>query len=77
MSSYCLKCGRNAENINPRISNTSYGKTTLLSNCVICGSKKPRFIKKQEAKGILSSLSLRTLLSKVPLLDNILFWMQL
>ena len=73
MSSYCLKCGRNAENINPRISNTSYGKTTLLSKCVICGSKKPRFIKKQEAKGILSSLSLRTLLSKVPLLDDILF----
>ena len=43
----------------------------------ICGSKKSRFIKKQEASGILSNLDLRTPLSKVPLLGDILFWMQL
>ena len=49
----------------------------LLSKCPICGSKKSRFLKKQEASGILSSLGLRTPLSKVPLLGDILFWMQL
>ena len=37
------------------------------------GSKKSRFIRKQEAKGLLSNLGLRTPLSKVPLLGNILF----
>ena len=49
----------------------------LLSKCAICGSKKSRFFKKQEAKGILSSLGLKTSLNKVPLLGDILFWMQL
>ena len=77
MSSYCLKCKKNTENINPRVSKTNNGKTMLLLKCAICGSKKSRFIKKQGASGILSSLGLGTLLSKVPLLDDILFWMQL
>ena len=49
----------------------------LLSKCAICGSKKSRFIKKQEASGILSSLGLRTPLNKDSLLGDILFWMQL
>ena len=38
-----------------------------------CVSKKSRFIKNQEAKGLLSSLGIRTLLSKLPLLGDILF----
>ena len=42
----------------------------LLSKCAVCGAKKSRFIKKQEAKGILSSLGLKTPLSKVPLLSK-------
>ena len=45
----------------------------ILSKCVICGSKKSRFIKNQEAKGLLSNLRIRTPLSKVPLLGGILF----
>ena len=45
----------------------------LLSKCATCGAKNPRFIKKQEAKGILSSLGLKISLSKIPLLGNILF----
>ena len=44
----------------------------ILSKCAICGSKKSRFIKNQEAKGLLSNLGLRTPLSKVPLLGDIL-----
>ena len=46
-----------------------------LSKCAICGSKKSRFMKEQEAKGILSRLGLKTL-SKTALLSDILFWMQ-
>ena len=40
MSSYCLKCKKNTENINSRVSKTSNGKTMLLSKCAICDSKK-------------------------------------
>ena len=46
----------------------------ILSKCAICGSKKSRFIKNQEAKGLLSNLGLRTPLSKVPILADMLFW---
>ena len=73
MKSYCLKCRKDTENINPKISKTSNGRTMVLSKCAICGSKKSRFIKNQEAKGLLSNLGIRTPLSKVPMLGNILF----
>ena len=73
MPSYCLKCRKNTKNINPIVSETSNGKTMLLSKCPICGSKTLRFIKVQEASGILSSLGLTAPLSKVPLLGDILF----
>ena len=45
----------------------------LLSKCAICASKKSRFIKKQEANGILSNLGLKTPFSKIPLFGDILF----
>ena len=45
----------------------------ILSKCAICGSKKSKFIKKQKAKGLSSSLGIRTPLSKVPLLGDVLF----
>ena len=73
MKPYCLKCRKDTENINPRVSNTSNGKTMILSKCAICGSEKWRFIKNQEAKRLLSNLGLRTPLCKVPLLGDILF----
>ena len=38
-------CRKNTENINPRVSKTSNGRTMVLSKCAIWGSKKSRFIK--------------------------------
>ena len=73
MEYYCLKCRKDTENINPRVSNTSNGKTMILPKCAIYGSKKSRFIENQEAKGLLSNLGIRTPLSKVLLLGDILF----
>ena len=73
MKSYCLKYKKNTENINPRVSKTSNGRTMVLSKCAICGSKKSRFIKNQEAKGLLSNLGIKTPLSKVPIMGDILF----
>ena len=72
MKSFCLKCRKDTENINPRVSNTSKGRKTILSKRAICGSKKSRFIKDQEAKGLLSNLGVTTPLSKVPILGDIL-----
>ena len=64
MSPYCLKCRKNTKCINPRISKTNNGKTMILSKCAIRGSKKSRFLKKQEANGILSNLGMKTPLSQ-------------
>ena len=73
MKSYCLKCRKDTENINPRVSKTSNGRTMVLSKCAICGSKKSRFISNQEAKGLLSNLGIKTPLRKVPTLGDVLF----
>ena len=69
MKSYCLKYKKDTKNINPRVTNTSNGKIMLLSKCEKCGSKKSKFIKNQETKGLLSNLGIKAPLSKVPLLD--------
>ena len=73
MLSYCLKCKKNTESINPKVSKTTNGKTVILSKCAICGSKKSKFIKEQQAKRLLSNLGIRTPLTKIPLLGDILF----
>ena len=73
MLSYCLKCRRNTECINPKVSKTTNGNAMILSTCAICGSKKSKFIKQQEAKGSLSNLGLKTPLNKIPVLGDILF----
>ena len=49
------------------------GNTVLSSKCVICGSKRPWSIKDQQTKGLLSSLGIKRLSIKIPLLGKILF----
>ena len=39
MKSYFLKCRKNTENINPKVSKTSTDRTMVLSKCALCGSK--------------------------------------
>ena len=70
---YCLKCTKNTENINQRVLKTKNDNIMILSKWSICVSTKFRLIKKQEACGILSNLGLKTPLSKIPLLGDILF----
>ena len=59
--------------MNPKVSKTTNGKAMILSTCTICGSKKSKCIKEQQAKGLLSNLGLRTPLNKIPVLGDILF----
>ena len=73
MLSYCFKCKKNTETINPKVSRTTNGKTMILSKCAIYSSKKSKFIKEQQAKGLLSNLGIRAPLNKIPLLGDILF----
>ena len=64
---------KNVESIDTKVSATINGRTMILSKCAICGTKNSKFIKKQEAKGILSNLGIRTPLSKIPVLGDFLF----
>ena len=73
MESYCLKCRKYTKNVDPKVSGTSNGKIMILSKYAICGSKKSRFIENQEVKGLLSKLGIKTPLSKIPILGDILF----
>ena len=50
MLSYCLKCKKNSESIDPKVFSTSNGRKMILSKCAICGSKKSKFIKKKKRK---------------------------
>ena len=69
---YCLSCKKNTKNINAKIVRTKNNRLAMMSKCAICGKNKFRFIKEQEAEGLLSNLGIKTPLSKVPLL-NLLF----
>ena len=64
---------KNTESNDPKISATSNGKTMILSKCAICDAKKSKFIKKQEAKGLLNNLGIKTSLSKILILGDALF----
>ena len=72
MKTYCLVCKKNTDNINSKIVKTKNNRLMLLSQCSVSRNKKSRFIKEQEANGVLSSLGIRTPLSNIPEL-NILF----
>ena len=61
MNTYCIKCRKDTENIDPKIVRTK-----------ICGIKKSRFLKEPVAKVLLSNLGIKAPLSKIPLL-NVLF----
>ena len=61
MLPYCLKCKKYTESIDPNVSATSNGRTMILSKCAICGSKKSKFIEKQEGKGLLSNYFVLTI----------------
>ena len=75
MLTYCLVCKKTkkTKNIDAKMMKTKNGRFMLSSKCVVCSSKKSRFIRKQEAKGLLSNLGIRTPLSKIPILGDVLF----
>ena len=67
-----VKCRKNTENLNSKIFKTKNNRLIMQSKWSDCGIKKSRFIKEQEAKGLLSNLGIKTPLSKILIL-NVLF----
>ena len=72
MKTYCVKWWEKTENLDSTIFKTKNGRLIMQSKCPDCGIKKSRFVKKQEAKVLLSNLGIKTVLSQIPLL-NVLF----
>ena len=69
---YCLKCREKTDSKNPKVGKTNTGKPIILPKYLGCDAKKLRFIKDQEASGLLSSLRITTPLSQIPLVDPLL-----
>ena len=67
-----MKCRKNTENSDPKMVITKNNSLVMQSKCSVCGIKISRFVKKREARGLLSNLGIKTPLSKIPLL-NVLF----
>ena len=72
MKTYYVKCRKDTDNFEPKMVRTKNNRLAMQSKCSACRIKKSRFVKEQEAKGLLSNLGIRTPLSKIPLL-NVLF----
>ena len=72
MNNYCLKCKKDTSNIDPKMIKIKNNRLLMQSKCSVCKTKKSRFVKEQDAKGLLSNLGIKTPLSKIPLL-NVLF----
>ena len=70
---YYLMCRKNTESKNPKVAKTKNRRTMLLSKIEVCNSKKLRFIKEQEASESLSTLGVKILLNRIPLMGPLSF----
>ena len=73
MLTYCLECKENTENLEALMGKTKNYRIVLSSKCNVCGNRKSRFMNKQEAKGLLSKLGIRTSLRDIPVPGDLLF----
>ena len=73
MLSYRLKCRKNTESNHSKVAKTKNRRIRILSKCTACHNKKLKFIKQQEASGLLSILGIKKSLSKISLLGSLLF----
>ena len=71
---YCVSCKKNTMNKNSSVRRTKQNRLMLVLNCAICSKKKLRFITNQEASKLLNKLGIRTPLSNITLIGDILFY---
>ena len=60
-----MKCRKNTENVKSKILKTKNKRLIMQCKCPVCGIKKSRFVKEQEAKGFMSNLGIKRSLSKI------------
>ena len=72
MKSYYVKCKRDTENIELKMVGRKNGRVNMPAKCSVCGIKKSRFVKEQEAKCLLSNLGIKTSFNKIELLNVLL-----
>ena len=68
MKTYCVKCRKDTEYIDPKMVRTKNNRLIMQAKCPVCRIKKSRFVEEEEAKGLLSNLGIKTLLRKILLL---------
>ena len=68
MNTYCLNCKKDTSNIDPKMVKTKNDRLLMQSKCSVCETKKTRFVKEQDAKGLSNNLGIKTPLNKIPLL---------
>ena len=73
MKTYCLKCKKDTENLDSKIFKTKNNRLIMQSKCSDCENKKSRFMKEQEAKGLLSNSGIKKPLNKIPILGILYF----
>ena len=59
MNTYCLKSKKDTANIDPKMVKTKNNRLLMQSKCSVCRTKNSRFVKKQDAKGLLSNLGIK------------------
>ena len=71
-TTYSVKCKKDTDNIDPKMFKIKNNRWIMQSKCSVCKTKKSRFVKEQEAKGLLSEFLSKTPFGKIALL-NVLF----
>ena len=56
MNTYCVKCKKDTERIEPKMFRTKNNRLIMQSRCTVCGTKKSKFVKEQEVKGLLGTI---------------------
>ena len=69
MKIYCVKCRKDTENVDTKMVRTKNNRLIMQEKFPVCAISKSRFVKEQEAKGLLSNLGIEKPLSKNSLLN--------
>ena len=73
MKTYCVKCKKDTENLDSNNFRTKNNRIIMQSKYNDCGKRKSRFMKEQEAKGLLSNLGVKAPFNKLPIPGDTLF----
>ena len=68
MKTYCLKCKANTDTIDPKMFRIKNNRLLMQSKCSVCKNNKSKFVKEQDANGLLSNVGIKTPLCKITLL---------